>query len=61
LARVIAESQHEYLNSLKKKASSSSSDESAAGSASESSAQAGSVAAPDTGKGKSIMPKDGRH
>lgn len=60
LARVIAESQHEYLASLKKNATSSS-DESAAGSPSESMSEIGIVAAPDSGKGKSIMPRDGRH
>lgn len=60
LARVIAQSQHEYLANLKKKATSSS-DESANAPVSNSPNQAGSSSTPDNGKGKSIMPKDGRH
>lgn len=56
LARVIAQSQHEYLASLKKNATSSSDD-----SATDDAVLDDSTVVADSGKGKSIMPKDGRH
>lgn len=56
LARVIAESQHEYLANLKRTATTPDNVDSAAATG-----NSRSETSQDSGKGKSIMPKDGRH
>ena len=64
LARVIAESQQEYLANLKKNAAAtnaSSTSSSSSASTTDTPATLTMVDSPDIGKGKSIMPKDGRH